>query len=774
MPNFKMLTLALSDKYYTILRSIIIGIISFLILLLSFKGHVIYYWDQGFIPYGVYNQLMSILNLWIPQRGLGVLGGTINPFAIFIEIEYITSMFFPAWLSELLTIWVFYYLGGLGTIIFIEQILKFNENKNLLSKITVIIPSILFYYGVPWGWLRGGLFNPIQWPDIVAEGLMPFLFILTYKFFNYLGQGKINFKSLLWIYVVFILLLYNFNVWNLILLLVYVPYVFYLSVNKIKDIRGLLAVSSIIMIITLVIYLSAKPFIFLTNLYTENFVRFNNYTIIYSLNLYKANTNSLTLSSVLLSPSLIFNYDITYYRTFLSYITDLIVFLFLIIPLLYKGKQYLKHYLIFFSIFILIIINLWIGVHSPFFYVIKYAIIKFPVFTIIRYPWVALDFIMPFLLTIFFSHGIYITMTHIRYNNKVTITAAILLILLSISYGFPILAGYGIQTYFPAGPPPYINNIRPYNCISSIINSDQNLSTVLVLPPTYSLYSTKEYLGLDIYYWLLTNKNILDGGYLTSPGSHSLYWAFYFALLDHNKILANNILSILNVKYLILESDALYFSGGTMPSFNITEINESLTLLNLTYVTHYDNITLFKYNNPVGLFYSPDNVIIANESQTLSYLSDSNYSTKDDVIITIYNDIYNLSPNQVSILQSTIHNLHKANIISISQIGREKFYVTVNSSGPFLLVFTQTFSPYWVVYVNGTQLSSQYHYVAYGFANAWLINKSGLLQIKIIMSIQEYVEFLYLKYFSVSLLLLSTFYIILKMIEVRKRNARQL
>ncbi|WP_016731929.1 hypothetical protein [Saccharolobus islandicus] len=320
MQNFKKVILASGSKYYSLLRSITIGIISLLILLLSFKGHVIYYWDQGFIPYGTSNQLSSIFNLWIPQRGLGVLGGTINPLAVFIEIEYVTSMFLPAWLSELLTIWVFYYLGGLGTIIFIEQILKFNENKNLASKISVIMPSILFYYGVPWWWFGGGLFNPIQWPDIVAEGLMAFLFILAYRFFNYLGQGKIDFKSVFLIYILFILLLYNFNVWNLILLLVFIPYVAYLSVNKIKNIRSLLILSSsisIIVIMLFVIYLSSKPFIFLISLYTENFVTLNNNIIICSFKIYKQ--NSLPLSSLLLSPTLIPNFNQLFLkRTFFS------------------------------------------------------------------------------------------------------------------------------------------------------------------------------------------------------------------------------------------------------------------------------------------------------------------------------------------------------------------------------------------------------------------------------------------------------------------------
>ena len=778
MPNFKTSILASSDSQYIILRSIIVGIISSLVLLLSFKGDVIYYWDQGFIPYGTSNQLFSIFNLWIPQRGLGVLGGTVNPFAIFIEIEYITSMFLPAWLSEFITIWIFYYLGGLGTIMFIEKLMKFDVNVHWSRKILIIIPTALFYYGVPWWWFWGGLFNPIQWTDIVAEGLMPFLFILTHDMFENISQGKLSLKYISLIYLLFILLIYNFNVWNLILLLVYVPYVIYLSIIKVRGRKSLTILIFSAIFIGFLLYLSSKPFMYLTNLYTENFVRLNSETIKGSLSIYEE--YSLNLPSILISPSLIPNFEnlfvkqpiflFKYYENIFSYIIDLIVFFIIIIPLLSKKTENIKDYIIFFFILVSLIINLWMGIYSPAFDIIKYLFENFPVLVILKYPWVALDFIMPFLMAILFSYGVRTIIMHIK-SKKKTVLGGLLLIILSVSYGLPVLGGYGIQLpYISNGPSPYINNIQPYPYISQFINQDPSLNTVLVLPPTYSLYSTTKYLGLDIYYWLLDNKNIIDGGYLTSPGTHSLYWEFYSALLNHNRILANNILSILNVKYVILESDALYSPGGTMPSFNISEINESLTLLDLTYVNHYGNITLFKYNNPVGLFYSSSRVIIANSSQMIHYLSYSNFSVRNSLIITPYNNLYNLSSDQTRFLYSIIPYLHKAKVISISQINRENFHVIVNSSGPFLLVFSQTFSPYWMVYVNGTELPSQYHFVAYGFANAWYINKSGLLQIEVTLPAQKYAEYLYLKYIGISLLVLITIYTVLKIIEVRRKH----
>ena len=767
---------AWSAKRYSLLRSIIIGIISILVLLLSFKGHVIYYWDQGFIPYGTSNQLARIVNLWIPQYGLGVLGGSFNPLEVFYELQYITSLLLPAWLSEFVTIWIFYYLGGLGTTIFIEQILKFNEIKSIAKRVSIIIPSILFYYGVPWWWFWGGLFNPIQWPDIVAEGLMPFLFLFTYKFFDKISQGRVDFKTIFAIYIVFILLIYNFNVWNLILLLVYFPYLIYLFITKINSLKNLIISLIIAVFIGLSIYLASKPFIFLTNLLAENFVGINTQLIIGSLESYKG--SSLPIFSLLISPSLstvfkeiirepIFLFN--YYRNILYLIISTIIFVLLFLPILKRKHSIFNDYLTFLVILILVVINLWMGKYSPLFPVIKYIFIHVPVFIIIRTTWVAFDFVMPFILTILYSSSIYLIINLIKDPARVRL-AVMLLSLLSISYGFPVLAGYATSIHLPNGPSPYLNDISPYTYIANTINSDDNLTTVVVLPPASTLYTTKEYLGLDIYYWLLNNKNIIDGGYLRSPGSISLYYSFYMALLDNNSILANNILSILNVKYLILEGDALNIPGGIMPPFNISQIRSHITYLNMSFITNYSDIILYEYNNPVGLFYSPKTFIIGNLSSITAYLSNNSYNPKISIIITPVNDLYNISISQLSILEETGKDIHQAKILHVMQYSPEDFCVIINSTGPFLLVFTQTFSPYWSAYVNGSEIPQGYHFIAYGFANVWYVNGSGVLGIRIMIPAQYTVQIDYIKYFGLSLFLLTLLYICLIVVKKIKNN----
>ena len=203
----------------------------------------------------------------------------------------------------------------------------------------------------------------------------------------------------------------------------------------------------------------------------------------------------------------------------------------------------------------------------------------------------------------------------------------------------------------------------------------------------------------------------------------------------------------------------MYFPGGVMPSFNITKINISLSKLNISYITHYNQIYLFEYRNPVGLFYSPNSFIIANQSDIGAYLTSPNYSANNEVIITPNNSIYNISFSQLYLLKSVKNDLHKAEIYHIKQISWDDFCLNVNATGPFLLVFTQTFSPYWDIYVNGTKLPEEYHFVAYGFANAWLINKTGILKIEVKIAYKGYVEMLYIKYFTASVLVLFLSYI---------------
>jgi uncharacterized membrane protein YfhO len=64
-------------------------------------------------------------------------------------------------------------------------------------------------------------------------------------------------------------------------------------------------------------------------------------------------------------------------------------------------------------------------------------------------------------------------------------------------------------------------------------------------------------------------------------------------------------------------------------------------------------------------------------------------------------------------------------LISYEKIDPTKYTVRVNASQPFYLVFSESYDADWVAYIDGQQVTSEYHFTANGFANGWYINKTG-------------------------------------------------
>jgi hypothetical protein len=55
----------------------------------------------------------------------------------------------------------------------------------------------------------------------------------------------------------------------------------------------------------------------------------------------------------------------------------------------------------------------------------------------------------------------------------------------------------------------------------------------------------------------------------------------------------------------------------------------------------------------------------------------------------------------------------------------------VESKGPFVLVFLESYDEHWKVSVNGNPVSETNHHDVNAFANGWLINSTGDLTISI-------------------------------------------
>jgi hypothetical protein len=80
--------------------------------------------------------------------------------------------------------------------------------------------------------------------------------------------------------------------------------------------------------------------------------------------------------------------------------------------------------------------------------------------------------------------------------------------------------------------------------------------------------------------------------------------------------------------------------------------------------------------------------------------------------------------------------------ISFEKVNPTRYVARVtNASGPYFLVFSESYDSNWKAYVNGSQISDKYHYLANGYANSWYITQKGSYEIVLDFSPQKLFDY---------------------------------
>lgn len=74
--------------------------------------------------------------------------------------------------------------------------------------------------------------------------------------------------------------------------------------------------------------------------------------------------------------------------------------------------------------------------------------------------------------------------------------------------------------------------------------------------------------------------------------------------------------------------------------------------------------------------------------------------------------------------------------VSILEASHSRFVVHVNKTNPFLLILNTAFSPHWTAKIGNKALND--HFVANGYANGWLVNATGPMNLTIEFTPQNY------------------------------------
>jgi hypothetical protein len=208
----------------------------------------------------------------------------------------------------------------------------------------------------------------------------------------------------------------------------------------------------------------------------------------------------------------------------------------------------------------------------------------------------------------------------------------------------------------------------------------------------------------------------------------------------YNESRLTDLFRLLNVRYVLLQNDQINpiikMASGTNAVI-LAQIKNNLDYYPHIYLEKtFGDLDLYKVNDTIFLqkIYSCLNPTLANEGveETMGTTALGNFA------YFLYNQ---LNPFQTQLIQGyngiqpsdgishVVNYGNNFSLINFDQINPTKYFVHVDTSLPFFLIFSQSFNKGWVASIDGRQISDQYHFIANGYANSWYINKTGTFNI---------------------------------------------
>lgn len=201
--------------------------------------------------------------------------------------------------------------------------------------------------------------------------------------------------------------------------------------------------------------------------------------------------------------------------------------------------------------------------------------------------------------------------------------------------------------------------------------------------------------------------------------SNPTYDAFYYKLGDpeffYNNPDYSNLLAIMNVQYIILHKDILldrYFQEDE----NFTR----RIIMDWKGVKHdkdFGKLEIYSLDNDKlsGRIYLSDNLLkVQDLSSAFSLITSSNFdSMRDSVFIEKQN-----------VNAFTEHKDLRVPGYNVKKLAKTSYEVHIdNAREPFILILANNYSTLWKAEIDGSLLAN--HFVVNGFANGWIIDKTG-------------------------------------------------
>jgi hypothetical protein len=229
-------------------------------------------------------------------------------------------------------------------------------------------------------------------------------------------------------------------------------------------------------------------------------------------------------------------------------------------------------------------------------------------------------------------------------------------------------------------------------------------------------------------------------------------------LLSNPTTRGGELLSLINVRYVIVHNDTdwskvealggvfIYPHGSNFETNPVGTIEAVLQENGLVKVTTIGRLIIYE-----NMLWTPKQVwatsklTVASDENTLfaDYLSGI-VTNSTAVLLKDQNNelgILGLAMPNSTFNQEQLPNSARNIPITYSEISPVEYEVNTTSAEPFVLILSQNFDNGWDAYVNGVQIPQSLHFTVNGYCNAWLINETGTLNIKLYFAPQNYLYY---------------------------------
>ena len=683
--------------------------------------------------------------------------GEAVPVIQLIPFFYFESFFIklglPLWIFQASIFYLLMSLGSLSVFLLCKELFKDKIKANYIDKFAFV--AALFY-----------ILNPISMLGIWYRFLLVFMFFYALApLFFYLFAFGINRRKKTFILLVpLISLLFTFSFGNpaTVLLLWVLPFIYSLSLSLQKLQKKSFNIFPILYFtVTCLFWILINLWWIFSYIELSQSAFASENTLTQVVNTLKANSVDFTLANVirLIHGGFLYRNEEfgSIYKTPIFLIFSWLIPAFTIYGLFKLKSGLVKSFFIFSFISLLYLVK---GTAFPFGGIFLWFFKEITLLHAYRNPLEKIGMLLPIIYAPLFSYGLFCFLQKIQNVKKKLIVLIVVLVCLAI-FHWPLFSGalvsFGKRDIRVVVP----SSFQSANL--AIPKGNHIILSVPVMGGASGFYKWQYgYKGVDGSEYLFNYPVITKFYDKTAFSTHVLI------ALSNGSL--NNLLGVAQ----FFSADIVVFRKDTDIAafgYNLDALERSQKMIDryqLVKIFDSPELSLWKLpeDKKVPLIYTPSVVKFGKSAQELiSSLENNQFDPKNEVFVCTSKDTCNpYLPNQ-DISKIYIDDIPES--IEFKKVSPVKYDIKINNSkGKFILVFNNSYHQGWTALVNGKLLDGSKHFVANGYANGFLIDNVGNLNI----SLQFAPETRMTKVYKISFIGIIAGIIILTGAKIIRRN----